>query len=683
LTLDELLDQSGDDRLDREEAARIMEALRGELTRHARLYYVEDRQEIDDSVYDALFRRLQRLEEAFPDLVTPDSPTLRVGADPLEAFETVRHVVPMLSLDSTQEPEDVRRFDERVRRVLGDDVVYILEPKLDGASIELVYEQGVLVRAVTRGNGMEGEDVTANARTIPTLPLRLDESRRPAPALLAARGEVLMYLSAFEALNQRMVEQGAEPYVNPRNSASGSLRQLDPRLTAERPLDVLVYDVLAVDGATFETDHEALEALGDWGFRRPERIELARTVDEILAYHEAFARDRDELDYEIDGVVIKVDERAARDVLGATSHHPRWALAFKFEPRKEVTRIERIALSVGRTGRVTPVALMRPVMVGGVTVSRASLHNREEVARKDIREGDLVRIQRAGDVIPQVVERVDEPGRERGPEFRMPDTCPACGAPLHQDGPATFCPNRFECPAQLKGGIVHYASRPGLDIEGLGQETAELLVERGLVRELSDLYDLTPEQLVELPGFAEKSATALVDAIQRSRHTELARFLYGLGIPEVGQTVARELAAHFRDVRAVLEATPEELEAVDGVGPVMSARIRAFLDDSRNREHIEHVLAKGLVLEPPEEREGGPLEGKRFVFTGSLSIPRGRAKAMVEAAGGRVVSSVSGETDYVVAGEDPGSKLAKAEKLGVPVLDETAFLALLDGGAGE
>ncbi|RMH17389.1 MAG: NAD-dependent DNA ligase LigA [Gemmatimonadetes bacterium] len=683
MTLDELLDQSGDDRLDREEAARIMEALRGELTRHARLYYVEDRQEIDDSVYDALFRRLQRLEEAFPDLVTPDSPTLRVGADPLEAFETVRHVVPMLSLDSTQEPEDVRRFDERVRRVLGDDVVYILEPKLDGASIELVYEQGVLVRAVTRGNGMEGEDVTANARTIPTLPLRLDESRRPAPALLAARGEVLMYLSAFEALNQRMVEQGAEPYVNPRNSASGSLRQLDPRLTAERPLDVLVYDVLAVDGATFETDHEALEALGDWGFRRPKRIELARTVDEILAYHEAFARDRDDLDYEIDGVVIKVDERAARDVLGATSHHPRWALAFKFEPRKEVTRIERIALSVGRTGRVTPVALMRPVMVGGVTVSRASLHNREEVARKDIREGDLVRIQRAGDVIPQVVERVDEPGRERGPEFRMPDTCPACGAPLHQDGPATFCPNRFECPAQLKGGIVHYASRPGLDIEGLGQETAELLVERGLVRELSDLYDLTPEQLVELPGFAEKSATALVDAIQRSRHTELARFLYGLGIPEVGQTVARELAAHFRDVRAVLEATPEELEAVDGVGPVMSARIRAFLDDSRNREHIEHVLAKGLVLEPPEEREGGPLEGKRFVFTGSLSIPRGRAKAMVEAAGGRVVSSVSGETDYVVAGEDPGSKLAKAEKLGVPVLDETAFLALLDGGAGE
>ena len=349
---------------------------------------------------------------------------------------------------------------------------YILEPKLDGASIELVYEKGLFVRAVTRGNGRAGELVTENVRTIPSLPLRLREADRRAPEQLAVRGEVIMHLSAFEALNERMVERGSEPYVNPRNSASGSLRQLDPRLTAERPLDLLAYDILMVRGAQLASDHEAVQALREWGFRTPERVTLVSTVEEVLEYHEAYAADRDDLDYEIDGVVIKVDHLDSRADLGATSHHPRWALAFKFEPRREITRIEKIAVSVGRTGKLTPVALLRPVEVGGVTVSRASLHNRDEVARKDIRKGDLVRIQRAGDVIPQVVERVPEDGRKRGASFRMPAHCPSCDTPVQEDGPFTYCPNRFGCMAQLKRGLTHFGSRAGLDIEGLGEETA-------------------------------------------------------------------------------------------------------------------------------------------------------------------------------------------------------------------
>lgn len=670
--------------MDLETARREAEALRAEIGRHNHLYHVEDRPEISDAEYDRLFRALQALEAAHPELVTPDSPTQRVGSEPQDKFETVVHAAPMLSLDSTQDPDEVRRFDDRVRKALGDAPVrYLLEPKLDGASLELVYEDGVFVRAVTRGNGREGEGVTENIRTIPTVPLRLRTEERPAPALLSVRGEVMMYISDFEAFNARLVEGGAEPYASPRNSAAGSVRQLDPRITASRKLDVLIYDILKVEGATFASDTEGVEAIRQWGFKVPQRLETTSDVEGILAYHAAFNVDRDRLDYEIDGVVVKLDDLAARERMGMTSHHPRWALAYKFEPRKEVTRIEKIGIQVGRTGVLTPVAFLRPVVVGGVTIARASLHNREELRRKDIREGDTVRVQRAGDVIPQVVEVVEREADRHEP-FEMPGECPACGTPTYDDGPRTICPNRFGCPAQLKGRIVHFGARAALDIEGLGEETANLFVDRGLVHGLADLFDLTVEQLLPLEGFAEKSATNLVEAIAARREPELARFLTALGVPEVGVAVARDLARHFGRFDAIRRATREELEAVHGVGPRMSEAITAFFAEPRNDAAIQAILDRGVrpvESEPAPAAPAGADQGAA-VFTGTIPVPRSVAEAAWQAVGGRVVASVSKKTDFVVAGENAGSKLEKAEKLGVPVLNFDEFLAKLEGLGG-
>lgn len=671
---------SSDDRtLGPEEARERIAALRAELRHHAHLYYVEARPEVSDEEYDILYRELANLEARFPELRTEDSPTQRVGAEPQEKFETVVHAAPMLSLDSTQEGDEVRRFDDRIRKALGDaEPTYVLEPKLDGASIELVYEDGVLVRAVTRGNGQQGEGVTENLKTIPTVPLRLRTVERPAPSFLAVRGEVMMYISDFEAFNEKLVEGGAEPYASPRNSAAGAIRQLDSRITAQRKLDVLVYDVLTVEGESFERDTDGIEAIRQWGFKVPERITTAGTVDKVLEYHASFAADRDTLNYEIDGVVIKLDDLAARERMGTTSHHPRWALAFKFEPRKEVTRIDKIGVSVGRTGVLTPVAFLRPVVVGGVTISRASLHNREELKRKDVREGDTVRIQRAGDVIPQVVEVVSHE-EDRQPPFEMPAECPACGTPVYEEGPRTICRNRFGCPAQLKGRIVHFGAREALDIEGLGEETANLFVERGLVKSLAGLFDLTVEDLLPLEGFAEKSATNLVDAIHAKKKPELRRFLLALGIPEVGVTVARDLATHFGNFRSIRRAGREELEAVPGVGPKMSEAITAFLGDERNDAAIQAILDRGVE---PEESEPQPLnltgagdDAGAAVFTGTLPVTREEAQAAWRAVGGRVVGSVSNKTDFVVAGASAGSKLDKAEKLGVTVLSFEEFVA--------
>ncbi|NIP57277.1 MAG: NAD-dependent DNA ligase LigA, partial [Gemmatimonadetes bacterium] len=495
--------------------------------------------------------------------------------------------------------------------------------------------------------------------------------------------EVMMFLPDFQELNRSLVEEGKEPFANPRNAAAGSLRQLDPEVTASRPLALLVYEILAGVGMEFERDTEVVDALEEWGFKLPEGIDTAEDLGGIEAYHERWAERRDDLDFEVDGVVIKADDLALRQRMGATSAHPRWALAYKFEPRKEVTRVEEIAVSVGRTGVLTPVALMRPVDVGGVTVARATLHNREEIAKKDVRVGDKVRIQRAGDVIPEVVERVKEPGREREDPFEMPDRCPSCGTEVVAEGPITRCPNRFGCSAQLEGRIQHLGSKGALDIEGLGQETAALLVERELVRELPDLFELGPEELEALEGFAEKSASQLVDHIRASREVELHRFLYGLGIPEVGQTVARDLAEHFGTLEAVHSADTEALQQVRGVGPKMAEAIHGFFEEERNQEVIDALLEAGVEPgeeAPPEEK---PLGGLTFVFTGALErFTRDEAEELVESLGARATSSVSGETDYVVVGEDPGQKADDAAELGVETVEEDEFVELLvDAGA--
>jgi DNA ligase (NAD+) len=673
--------------MDQKKAAERIAKLRSEIRHHDYLYYVKDAPEISDERYDKLYRELVSLEEEHPDLVTDDSPTQRVAGQPLTSFPTIEHAAPMLSLDSDQSEATLRRFDERVRKGLGADfpVEYVLEPKLDGASLELVYQDGVLLQASTRGDGRRGEGITANVRTMRSVPLHLrglGDGERPVPPFLSIRGEVIMRSEQFDKLNERLMAEGKEPFANPRNAAAGALRQLDPQLTAARPLELYAYDILASEELDLATQWDVLQALRDWGLRVNGLVKKAKTVDEILAYHKGLEEQRDDLGYEIDGIVIKLNDLEAREVLGWTTRHPRWAFAFKFPPRKEITRILSILPSVGRTGVVTPVAIMLPVEIGGVTVSRATLHNREEVARKDVREGDRVRVQRAGDVIPQVIERIEEPDRERSPEWRMPDVCPSCGTPLTERGPFTVCPNSFECPAQLAGRIVHFASRNALDIEGLGDETAKLFVSEGLVRQLPDLFDLRADQLVKLEGFADKSATNLVEALRKAASkVELARFIYGLGIPEVGTAVARDLARCFGSFERVRSADEAALQEIQGIGPRMTEQITAFFAQPDNAEALDALVAKLSLQEEQSKPTAGsvqPFAGLKFVFTGGLSrFSRKQAQEYVESLGARATGSVSKSTDYVIVGEDAGSKAEDAQKLGVKTLDENGFVNLL------
>jgi DNA ligase (NAD+) len=639
---------------------------------------VESKPEISDAEYDHLFEALRRLEAAFPALITPDSPSQRVGAGPRQEFPVIEHTTPMLSLDATREEAQVGRFDARLRKALGGHVRYAVEEKFDGVSVELVYEGGVLARAVTRGDGRRGEGVTENVKTVRSVPLRLRHEEREVPPFLALRGEVLMNISAFKTLNRQLLEAGEEPFANPRNAASGSLRQLDPRVTGGRPLEFVAYEILTVKGEEFRAHTEALQALRAWGLRVPERAAVVSDIDVVIEHHTRWTAERDALDYEIDGIVIKLEDLTARARLGATAHHPRWAIAYKFEPRREVTRVEDIVVQVGRTGSLTPVALLRPVEVGGVTVARASLHNREVVQRKDVRVGDLVRIQRAGDVIPEVVERLEEPGRRRQAPFRMPAACPACGADVMPRGPYTVCPNRFGCRAQLTRQIRHFASKDALDIGGLGLETVSALVQRGLVRSVADLFRLGADDLLRLEGFAERSARRLVEAIQRHKHVELRRFLYGLGIPEVGTAVARDLADHFRGLDAVRQASRQALEAVPSIGPKLSEAIHGFFAEARNQQAIDALQEAGVRVVGPTASRAQPLAGKTFVFTGALDrLSRHDAEQQVEALGARATAAVSGETDYVVVGKDPGQKLEAAKAHRVQILTEPQFIALL------
>ena len=653
------------------------ERLREQIRRHDYLYYVRDRPVISDDAYDRLVARLQTLEAAHPELVTPDSPTQRVAGRPSSEFETLRHAAPMISLDSTRESGDVARWDERMRQALGPGLRYLLEPKLDGVSMELVYERGRLVRGVTRGNGIEGEGVTANVRTIPSVPLTLRSGSRPVPRHLSLRGEIIMGLHGFERLNRQLVQRDEEPFANPRNAAAGSLRQLDPRITAERPLRFIAYEILAAEGAEFDDDEATLVALRDWGLRTTDFTETGRRVRDIERYHAAMAARRDRMGYEIDGIVIKVTDLAARRRLGSTGHHPRWALAYKFPPRVEVTRVEDITVQVGRTGLLTPVALLRPVEVGGVTVSRATLHNASEVKKRDIRVGDTVRVYRAGDVIPEIVEVLRQKRGTRHAPFRMPARCPACGTRVVTEGPMTSCPNRFGCPAQLKRSLQHLASEGALDVQGIGEETANALVDHGLVHEPADLFALTVDDLRQLEGFAETSAEKLVRQIAAARRLELHRFLYALGIPGIGITVARDLADQFGTLDALRRAGQEELARTPRLGTKRAADVYAFFHDPRTKRVIDGLLKAGVVV-TGEAKQRGPLSGQRLVFTGALSLlTRPEAKKLAESIGGRVGESVGPNIDFVVVGESPGEKLDQARTYGVREMSEREFLALL------
>ncbi len=657
------------------EALQLAEAIRY----HDHLYYVLDAPNIADGTYDLLFRRLQAIEEAHPELRRPDSPTQRVGGAVRSELPEVEHQAPMQSLDSAADETAVREFDERVRRGLAiDAVAYVGELKFDGLSVEVVYRDGVLETGATRGDGMRGEQITDNLRTIASIPLRLDG---PAPAMLAVRGEVYVPLAGFHRLNRERLERGEEPFANPRNLAAGAIRQLDSSITAQRPLDAFFYDILAVEwgGAAAPESHlQELELLRTWGFKVDTRTRPCPDIDAAIAYHHQLEEERDDLPYEIDGVVIKVDRLEYQQTLGVRSRSPRWALAYKFAARLEITTIEDIVLQVGRTGILTPVAQLAPVEVGGVTISRASLHNYDQVIEKDIRPGDKVRVARAGDVIPYVVERVDDrPDAERPDPFRMPERCPVCDAHVVRDGARFVCTGGVSCRAQLVGAVQHYASRQALDIEGLGEKTVRQLLNEGLIRDsIVDIYALTVEDLLPLERFGEKKARNLVDAIEARKDISLGRFIYGLGIRHVGEHVAEVLAQEFGNVGALMQADADRLIAVHEIGPGSAESGVQFFAEPHNRGVVERLLQAGVT--PRVEERGSAFDGERFVITGGLERwSREEIGALLEGAGARVTSSVSGQTAFVVVGDKPGSKAKKAEEAGVPILDEEGLIALL------
>ncbi|GAA0214821.1 NAD-dependent DNA ligase LigA [Halobaculum roseum] len=679
--------------LDADAAAEQADLLRAAIREHDHRYYARNDPLIADRTYDALFARLEELEDAF-DLDAGDSPTRRVAGGTLEELGEVEHAAPMLSIDQSGDAADVREFDERVRRELargGDgesaevvgedaDVSYSCEPKFDGLSVEVVYEDGRYVQAATRGDGRVGDDVTEQVRTIRSVPERLAGDP---PETLAVRGEVFIPRDAFQAHNRERIEAGKEPFANPRNAAAGTLRQLDIDAVAERPLDCFFYDVLGwetaggSDGPERPDDHLAeLDALRSFGLHVNDRAELAADIEAAIDYRDRLAGEREDLNYEIDGVVIKVNDRAAREELGTKSRSYRWAFAYKFPARHEVTTVEDIVVQVGRTGRLTPVALLDPVDVGGVTVSRATLHNPDEIESLGVGVGDEVRVKRAGDVIPQVAEVV-ESHSDRPYEF--PDQCPACGSDVERDGPLAFCPNGLACPAQAERAVVHYASRGGLDIEGLGEESVEQLREAGLVETLPDLYRLPDrrEELAELEGWGETSADNLIAEVEASTEPELADFLAALGIHEVGAATARNLARHFGTFEAVRAASEAELAEVDDIGETVARTVRDFFEAEQNARVIDDLL-EYVDPQPDDTETGDALDGLTFVFTGSLSTARSVAQDLVEAHGANATSSVSGNTDYLVVGDSPGtSKREDAEANDVPELDEAAFSDLL------
>jgi len=659
-----------------DERARL-EELRREISYHDYRYYGLDNPAVPDAEYDRLMRELQALEAEHPDWITPDSPTQRVGGAPVSGFDEVRHATPMLSLANAFSEDEAREFDQRVCKMLErESVVYAVEPKLDGVAIALSYRAGRLQRAATRGDGSTGEDVTANVRTIHAIPLRLHGTGWP--ERLEVRGEIFMPLAGFDAWNRSAGESGEKTLVNPRNAAAGSLRQLDPKITARRPLAFYPYGVAeGLDGS--HSDNMA--RLREWGFPVNPESRRVEGIEACLACHRDLQQRRNSLPYDIDGVVYKVDDRRQQEQLGFVSRAPRWALAHKFPAQEEITRLLAIEVQVGRTGAITPVARLEPVFVGGVTVTNATLHNEDEIRRKDARPGDWVVVRRAGDVIPEVAAVLVERRSGELPEFRMPDHCPVCGSAIErvEDEAVARCTGGLFCPAQRKRTLLHFASRQAMDIEGLGQKLVDQLVDQDLVASVADLYRLDLGQLSALERMAEKSARNLLDALEKSKQVELGRLLYALGIREVGEVTAQALAHHFRSMEALMAANEEALIEVPDVGPVVAAHVHAFFAEEHNRQVIADLTARGVRWQVPEAPVGEqPLAGETWVLTGALEVPRSQAKAVLESLGAKVAGSVSARTSVVLAGADAGSKLRKAEDLGVRVIDEAAFRALLE-----
>jgi len=660
-----------------------VQRLRKEIEYHNYRYYVLNDPVISDPEYDALMRELEELERQYPELITPNSPTQRVGAPPLEEFGTVEHTIPMLSLANAFNEEEVLEFDRRVKRFLGtdQDVEYTAEPKMDGVAVEVVYERGELVVGSTRGDGYRGEDITQNIRTIRTIPLFLMEDEEPVPERLAVRGEVYMEIEDFKRLNREREERGEAPFANPRNAAAGSLRQLDPSITARRPLNIFFYGIGEVVGREFESQWEVLQTLPKWGLRVNPLVELCPDIQRAVQYYRRILDLKDELPYEMDGVVLKVNSFELQRRLGEVSRSPRWAVAFKFPAEEATTRVLDIVVQVGRTGVLTPVALLEPVQVGGVEVKRATLHNMDEIERKDVRIGDTVLVHRAGEVIPEIIKVIKEKrtGKER--KFQMPDRCPVCGSQVVRfPGEVAYRCIGISCPAQLKGRIRHFASRRAMDIDGLGEKLIDQLVEKGLVKDLADIYYLRKEQLVGLERMAEKSAQNLLDAIEKSKDTTLARFLYALGIRHVGEHLAQVLAEHLGSLERFFMVDRDELLQIPEVGPEVAESVVRFFKDEGNRRVIEKMLRAGVRVEEPTEAAEAerPLEGKVFVFTGALEgMTREDAKRLVEQLGGRTASSISRRVDYVVVGKDPGSKYGRARELGLTIIDEEEFKRLV------
>lgn len=668
------------------EAARIAE-LREVLNHHIYLYYEKDDPEISDEEYDQLFAELQALEGKNPELITGDSPTQRVGAPASASFAPVEHAVPMLSLANARTEEELTAWESRIRNHLArrdvdpGEITYVTEPKIDGLAISLTYEEGVLVRGATRGDGRVGEDVTLNIETIATVPKTIDD----APPLIEVRGEVYLPLADFAALNQKRVDEGLPAFANPRNSAAGSIRQNDPQAAAERPLAVWSYGIGATDGVSFATHSEEIEWLREHGFHVNPDIETHDSIGQVLERCHWWLDRRDQLDFEIDGVVIKVDETRLWAELGNAGREPRWAIAWKFPPTTATTKLREIEWNVGRTGHLVPWALLEPVRVGGVTVSTATLHNEEDLERKDVRAGDEVVVLRAGDVIPQVVSALPQKRPKGAVKPVPPKVCPACGTEVikPEDSVFSICPNRSGCPGQIFQHIKHFVSRGAMDIEGLGEKQVARFLEQGLISDVADIYSLTQEQLEALERMGKTSSANLIAEIEKSREVPFPRVLFALGLIGVGPATAEVLADEFGSIERLAEADPERIEQAEGIGPIMARQIAESLADQRTWEIVERLKAAGLRMELAEDErrpEGGPLEGKTVVLTGTLpDLTRDEAGAMVKRAGGKVTGSVSKKTDFVVAGESAGSKLEKAEKLGVPVLDREGLDRLLAG----